>query len=187
MTKKRGPVLSQSFFAQPATRVAQDLIGCLFQWKINNQNFHVRIIETEAYLGEKDLASHASKGRTRRTEVMYGPPGYAYVYLIYGMHYMFNVVCSSIDDPQAVLIRAAEPVSHPHLKLQGPGRFSRALKITKKHNGFCLFQTKAYFIAPKDRPRIKKSSRIGVEYAKEWKDKPLRYFEANNRLVSLPN
>ena len=103
--------LEQSFYEQPALALAQALIGKVIVRRVRRKEYQARIVETEAYVGSHDLACHASKGRTNRTEVMFGPAGRAYVYLIYGMYDMFNIVASQINDPQAVLIRAAEPLS----------------------------------------------------------------------------
>src|SRR5262245_5968976 len=102
--------LRRSFYARPALDVAQDLIGKILVRRIDGEEYRARIMETEAYVGTHDLACHASKGRTKRTEVMFGPPGRAYVYLIYGMYEMFNVVTSAVGDAQAVLIRGAFPL-----------------------------------------------------------------------------
>src|SRR3954454_6922930 len=99
--------LACDFYARPAVDVARDLVGTVLVRRYRGKSYRARIVETEAYIGPHDLASHASKGRTARTDVMFGPPGRAYVYLIYGMHEMLNVVTSVEGDPQAVLIRAA--------------------------------------------------------------------------------
>lgn len=102
--------LRRSFFRRPATEVARALIGKILVRHIHGKAFQARVVETEAYLGPHDLASHASKGRTRRTEVLFGPAGRAYVYLIYGMYEMLNVVAGGVGEAQAVLIRAAKPL-----------------------------------------------------------------------------
>ncbi len=108
--------LPRSFFRRPATELARALIGKILVRHIHGKAFQARVVETEAYLGPHDLASHASKGRTRRTEVMFGPAGRAYVYLIYGMYEMLNVVAGGVGEAQAVLIRAAKK------PFQNPGR-----------------------------------------------------------------
>src|SRR3984893_12460276 len=117
--------LPRSFFQRPATELARALIGKILVRHIHGKAFQARVVETEAYLGPHDLASHASKGRTRRTEVLFGPAGRAYVYLIYGMYEMFNIVASEQDDAQAVLIRAAEPLDDWDADLSGPGKLTR--------------------------------------------------------------
>ena len=99
--------LDHAFFAQPAIELAQGLLGTIMVRTVGAQVRRARIVEVEAYLGPRDLASHSSKGRTARTEIMFGPPGHAYVYFIYGMHWMFNIVCGVRGEAHAVLIRAA--------------------------------------------------------------------------------
>ena len=110
---RTGPAkkLPRSFFRQPAEELAPALIGKILVRRIRSKTFQARIVETEAYLGPDDLASHASKGRTLRTEVLFGPAGRAYVYLIYGMYDMLNVVAGEEGEAQAVLIRAARPLN----------------------------------------------------------------------------
>src|SRR3954454_2197471 len=102
--------LPRSFYARPAEELAPDLLGKILVRRYRGKLLRARIVETEAYVGEHDLACHASKGRTNRTEVMFGPPGHAYVYLIYGMYDMLNIVTGKPGVAQAVLIRAAEPL-----------------------------------------------------------------------------
>src|SRR5579872_7083627 len=122
--------LRHAFFNRPAIELARDLIGTVLVRRVRGSQFRARIVETEAYVGSHDLACHASKGRTKRTEVMFGRAGHAYVYLIYGMYDMFNIVAGQIDDPQAVLIRAAEPLDAWSADLSGPGKLTRGLQIT---------------------------------------------------------
>ncbi len=131
------------------------------------------IVETEAYVGKEDLASHASCGRrTARNEVMYGPAGHAYVYFTYGMHWLLNVVCAEKDDPQAVLIRGLDVVS-------GPARLTKFFGIDGQLNGEDLVESKELWIEDRgvkvEEEEIKITPRVGVAYAKEWKDKPLRF------------
>jgi DNA-3-methyladenine glycosylase len=138
-----------------------------------------RIVETEAYLGPKDLASHSSKGRTPRTEVMFGPAGHAYVYFVYGMHWMFNVVAGTAGDAHAVLVRAAEPLDDWDADLTGPAKLARAFDITGAENRLDLTDDDIYFLAdPEYRPRIIRSKRVGVDYAKHWKHRLLRFIDA---------
>jgi DNA-3-methyladenine glycosylase len=144
------------------------------------KEFQARVVETEAYLGPRDLASHAAKGKTRRTEVLFGPPGYAYVYLIYGMHTMLNVVAGALGEAEAVLIRAAEPVGAWKVDLSGPGRLTRALHITRSENGMDLTGNHLYFRNdPSYQPQLTSAKRVGVDYAREWKDVPLRFLDAD--------
>jgi DNA-3-methyladenine glycosylase len=172
--------LPRSFFQQPATELARALIGKILVRHIHGKALQARIVETEAYLGPHDLASHTSKGRTRRTEVMFGPAGRAYVYLIYGMYEMFNVVAGSPGEAQAVLIRAAKPLNGWKADLSGPGRLTRAFQITRAEYGLDLTGDQLYFLDdPAYQARVISTKRIGIDYAREWKDAPLRFLEAD--------
>src|SRR5437667_11863719 len=115
-------ILTHSFYNRPAIDVARDLIGKILVRRTRGKELRARIVETEAYIGPHDLACHSSKGRTARTDVMFGPTGRAYVYFIYGMYEMFNIVCGHEGSAQAVLLRAAEPLDGWHADLSGPGR-----------------------------------------------------------------
>jgi DNA-3-methyladenine glycosylase len=173
--------LTRSFFQRPADEVARALIGKILVRRLPDKKLlRARLVETEAYLGPDDLASHASKGRTGRTEVLFGPPGRAYVYLIYGLHEMFNVVVGAAGQGQAVLIRAADPLDGWQADLSGPGRLARAFNITRLENGFDVTKTELFFQDnPDDRPAVQTSKRIGIDYARQWKDAPLRFVDAN--------
>jgi len=180
--KKR---LNKDFFNRTAKEVAVDLIGKEFVFKRSKARvYRCRIVETEAYLGVRDLACHASKGRTKRTETMFGPPARSYVYFVYGMYHMLNVVCMPKGVPEAVLIRAAECLSHPSLQLNGPGKLCRELGISKLHNNLSLLREPLYFVEGEEPKRIKKTKRIGVEYAMQWKDRHLRFYDALSKSVS---
>jgi DNA-3-methyladenine glycosylase len=179
-SRSRVQKLGQPFFQRPAEEVAQGLIGKILVRRLRGKLFRARLIETEAYLGPVDLASHARNGRTRRTEVLFGVPGRAYVYLIYGMYEMLNVVAGAAGQGQAVLIRAADPLDDWKANLSGPGRLTRALQITRLQNGLDLTGTQLYFLDnPGYRPVVKKAKRIGIDYALHWKDAPLRFVDAN--------
>ncbi len=181
--------LPRSFYRRDAIDLARDLIGTILVHRIGKQIRRCRIVETEAYLGEHDLASHSSKGRTARTEVMFGPPGFAYVYLCYGIHEMFNIVCGKAGDAQAVLIRAAEPLDDLPVNLSGPTQALQAgMKITsQKQNGSICLAMELFLIRDSSPPTaVKITRRIGVDYAKHWKDAPLRFFDANSSAVSKP-
>ncbi len=168
-------VLPQEFYNRDARVVAQELLGKYLVRKLKNKMYAYPIVETEAYVGPQDLACHASKGRTKRTEPMFGPPGYTYVYLIYGMYHCLNVVTGKQDYPAAVLIRALGDPS-----CSGPGKLCRVLEISREDNLFPIFkkfsniwiEDRGVKISPR---QIKKTPRIGVDYAGEWKDKPFRY------------
>jgi DNA-3-methyladenine glycosylase len=165
-------VLDATFFDRPAEKVAYDLIGCRLHW-INGDQSHSRIVtETEAYTGPDDLASHAAKGRTKRNEAMFGPPGIFYLYFVYGLHWMLNVVTSPVGFPAAVLIRSVEGIV-------GPARLTKAMKITGTLIGKPASQSTGVWFSEGPRPprkKIMRSARIGVEYAGPvWSSKPYRF------------
>jgi DNA-3-methyladenine glycosylase len=177
--------LSRSFYERPAIELAPDLVGKILVHRVRGKEYRARIVETEAYVGPHDLACHASKGRTKRTEVMFGPGGHAYIYLIYGMYEMLNIVACKAGDAQAVLIRAAEPLDGWQANLSGPGKLTRALRITRSENGLDLTGNTLFLLDdPNYRPKISTSKRIGVDYAKEWKDELFRFFDASSPAVS---
>jgi DNA-3-methyladenine glycosylase len=186
--RKRTAILKKlglSFFQRDAEKLARGLIGTILVHRSRGKEYRARIVEAEAYIGPHDLASHSSKGRTKRTEVMFGPAGHAYVYLVYGMHEMFNIVAGKTGSGQAVLIRAAEPVGGWKVDLSGPGKLTRALKITRSANGMDLTKDTLYIVHDPDyRPRIRRAKRIGVEYAGEWKNKLFRFFDDKSKAVT---
>ena len=167
-------ILPPNFFNRPADKVARDLLGKKLVRVFGDGNIKEFIItETESYLGEKDKACHAHKGKTKRTEVMYGPPGFWYVYLVYGMHHMLNIVCQDVGEPHAVLIRSVKGI-------EGPGRLTKKLKINMSFNKKESSFESGLFIADNPKFEITKSQieitpRIGIGYAQECKDKPLRF------------
>ena len=168
--------------------VAPDLIGRILVHRRGGDEFRARIVETEAYVGEHDLACHASKGRTGRTEVMFGRGGHAYVYLIYGMYQMLNIVTGKAGDAQAVLIRAGEAMDDWAADLSGPGKLARAMEIGRAQNGVDMTGDELFVLEDPaaDRPRITKSKRVGIDYAGEWKDELLRFYDADSKAVSKP-
>ncbi len=177
--------ISKSFYKRDAETLARDLIGAILVHRRRGRAYRARIVEAEAYIGPHDLASHSSKGRTKRTEVMFGPAGRAYVYLIYGMYEMFNIVAGQTGSGQAVLIRAAEPLGDWDADLSGPGKLTRALGITRPMNGLDLTGNRLYLVQdPQYRPRIRRAKRIGIEYAGEWKHRMLRYFDDRSAAVA---
>jgi DNA-3-methyladenine glycosylase len=186
---RRSPArkLGRAFYERPALHLARDLIGKIVVHRVGGKSRRARIVETEAYVGAHDLACHASKGCTRRTQVMFGRGGHAYVYFIYGMYDMFNIVASVEGDAQAVLIRAAEPLDGWIADLAGPGKFARALRITRAHNGVDLTGEKLFLVDDRSPPpRLAASKRIGVDYAAHWKDALLRFFDPASSAVSKP-
>jgi DNA-3-methyladenine glycosylase len=147
-----------------------------------------RIVETEAYRGPKDLASHARAGLTSRTRTLYGEEGHAYVFLIYGMHDCFNVTCLGAGRGHAVLVRAGEPTAgfEEGARLDGPGRFARAMGVSRRDNGHDLTASPLYLCERVARPRIQVTARVGVAYAGAWADKPWRFCDAGSPHVSRP-
>lgn len=145
-----------------------------------------RIVEVEAYLGPHDLAAHSARGRTPRTEPMFGPPGHAYVYFIYGMHYCMNVVTEKEGHASAVLLRALEPVQNLSDKTTGPGLLCRAMGIDRRLNGHDLLSNELFIAAPPQKPdfEIVARPRIGVDYSGKWAKKPLRFYIKDNPYVS---
>ena len=147
-----------------------------------------RIVETEAYRGPEDLAAHSSRGRTPRTEVMFGPAGHAYVYFIYGFWNCLNVVTEAQGVPHAVLLRALEPVTGIEDRTWGPGLLCRAMHIDRSLNGADLCGDVLWLERPpassRRPPRIARSKRIGVDYAGEWARRPWRFYDRDSRYVS---
>jgi DNA-3-methyladenine glycosylase len=187
----RGPILPRSFYIRPAIEVARALLGKV----LVHGEVSARIVETEAYLGLADEAAHAWRGRTPRTEVIFGPPGHAYVYLIYGIHDCLNVVAEPEGSAGCVLIRAAEPLDGIEEMRQrrpvdgleslanGPGKLTRALGITLRHNGADLTHGQLTVREPEREQKfeIGVSPRIGIS---RNVDLPLRFFIAGSRFVS---
>ncbi len=164
-------ILDQAFFNRKTLVVARDLIGKYVVRQDGHTLLAYRITEVEAYIGEQDLACHSAKGRTRRTEVMFGPPGRLYLYLIYGMYWMLNIVTEQTDHPSAILIRGVASIS-------GPGRVARALKLDASFNDQPA--TKATGLWFEDRggltPKISRTPRIGIDYAGPiWSAKLYRF------------
>lgn len=166
--------LGREFFEQKTLKVAKGLLGKTLCAKKNGKILKGIIIETEAYVGEDDLACHASKGRTKRTEIMYKKAGTIYVYLIYGMHYCLNIVTEKENYPSAVLIRGVAVEENREKKIiSGPGRICRYFGIDKTFNGTDVFGKNIWVedgglkISPR---KILKSKRIGVDYAKYCKN-----------------
>lgn len=189
--------LPRSFYEQSTVDVAKQLLGKYLIREHTEGASVGRIVETEAYVGPHDLACHASKGRTRRTEVMFGAAGYAYVYFIYGFYHMLNLVTEAKDYPAAVLIRAAQPVEgialmHRRRKngslrnlASGPGKLCQAFGIDRSLNGADLCG-EVLFVEDRGEPAPKflATPRIGVDYAGKWKEKPYRFLVRGSDFVS---
>jgi DNA-3-methyladenine glycosylase len=173
--------VGHNFFEGPAVDVAAGLLGLVMTRRVDGVLRRARLVETEAYLGPRDLASHASKGRTARTDVMFGPPGRAYVYFVYGLHDMFNIVTGPAGAAQAVLVRAAEPLDEWTVDLSGPARLARAFEITRRDNRLDLTAGDIRFYSDLDyRPRVARRKRVGIDYAKHWKERLLRFVDVNS-------
>ncbi len=186
------PHFPRDFFARPTFQVARELLGARLVHIDNGQRLAGWISEAEAYIGEADLGCHARAGRTPRTQVMYGPPGHAYVYFTYGMHWCLNFVTEAEGFPAAVLIRAIQPYEGieiiasrrspqpPARWTDGPGKVCQALGIDRRHNGLdlCnpeseLFVEIGYQIPPEN---VTISPRVGLNSVPEpWKSMPWRF------------
>lgn len=192
--------LPRNFYSRDAETVAKELLGQILITRLPQGETRGLIVETEAYLGREDKAAHSFGGKkTQRNEVLYGPAGHAYIYLIYGLYHLFNIVVGEPGDPQAVLIRALEPLAgfeimakrrkteQKKLLTSGPGRLSEAMGITRELNGEDLLGEPLFIAKGTDEPReIIAKPRIGIDYAQEWVDKPLRFYLANNSFISKP-
>jgi DNA-3-methyladenine glycosylase len=194
--------LDNSFYNRPSVvTIARELLGKILVTEFDRKRTSGRIVETEAYNGEIDRASHAWSGRrTRRTEVMYGGGGFAYVYLIYGIHQMFNVVTNAKEVPHAVLVRALDPLEgipemlrrtgKPTLDntlTKGPGNLTKAMGLRTSHTGISLLGKEIYIGDDGYRPRrseVVAGPRIGVDYAGEDAALPYRFFIKGNPYVS---
>ncbi len=176
--------LPQSFFARPADIVARALLGTVLIRKIGSRTRRCRIVETEAYMGTSDRACHAHKGLTARTRTLFGPPGHAYVYLCYGIHQMLNVVAQESGHGHAVLLRAAEALDGWAANLSGPGNLAKGLQITPRDNGRDLTTPSLYFVEGTQPLRVSVTARIGINYARDWKDSPLRFLVEESTAVS---
>jgi DNA-3-methyladenine glycosylase len=165
-------VLDREFFGRPALTVARELIGKHLVRRAGRRIIDAVITETEAYIGPHDLACHGSKGRTPRTDVMFGPAGYWYVYFIYGIHWMLNVVTDQPEHPAAVLIRGAGT-------WDGPAKLTKALAIDKSLNGLAAIERSGLWVEDRGvtipRAQVKRTPRIGVDYAGVWAEKPYRF------------
>jgi DNA-3-methyladenine glycosylase len=180
--------LPRSFYDRDTVEVAQDLLGKHLVHVVDGIERVGRIVEVEAYLGPHDLAAHSSRGLTARTRVMFGPPGHAYVYMIYGMHWCMNVVTQPEGHASAVLLRALEPIRNVEARTQGPALLCKAMGIDKRQNGHDLVTGELRVEEGGDgaRPRIVKRPRIGVDYAGHWARRLLRFYIRGNPFVSRP-
>jgi DNA-3-methyladenine glycosylase len=180
--------LPRTFYDRDTVAVARDLLGKHLVHVARGVEYVGRIVEVEAYLGTNDLASHSSRGMTGRTRVMFGPPGHAYVYLVYGIHCCMNVVTERKGHGSAVLLRAIEPVKNVEGSTRGPGRLCKAMHIDRRLNGHDLVSDDFFITGPlgAGTPRIVKRPRVGVDYAGRWARRHLRFYIRGNSFVSKP-
>lgn len=178
--------LPRSFYNRDTITVAHDLLGKHLVHVVDGVEKTGRIVEVEAYLGAHDLAAHSAKGLTNRTRVMFGPPGYAYVYLIYGKHWCMNVVTQAEGNACAVLLRAVEPLENIEGRTQGPALLCKAMAIDGRLNAADLLGSEIFLRDPKDAApiRIVKRPRIGVDYAGHWARRLLRFYIKDSPFVS---
>jgi DNA-3-methyladenine glycosylase len=177
--------LPRVFYAGDTASVAQALLGKHVVHVAGGTERVGRIVEVEAYLGPHDRAAHSSKGLTPRTRVMFGPPGHAYVYLIYGLHHCLNVVTEPEGHGAAVLIRALEPVRNLAGRANGPGLLCKALGVDRRLNGADLLDDTLFITDPDPvEIRIVKRPRIGVDYAGTWARRLLRFYIRGSGHVS---
>lgn len=192
-------ILNRDFYIKDGITLAKDLLGKILVKEIDGVLYKGRIVETEAYMGAIDKACHAyNNRRTKRTEAMYREGGYSYIYLIYGMYYCFNVTASIKDNPEAVLIRALEPLDNKDIMLKirkvksekyianGPGKLTKALGITSDDNNIDLTLGKNIWIEDDGYipNKITETTRVGIDYAEEFKEKPWRFYISENNNVS---
>jgi DNA-3-methyladenine glycosylase len=196
-------ILERGFYERDAVKVAKELLGKIIVNESLESIASGKIVETEAYLGPEDKASHAFRNlRTVRTETLFGPKGHAYIYLVYGMYYCFNVTVGKFPGkPEAVFFRAVEPLEgieimkkrRPKAKgiidrlTDGPSKLCMALGVTKKQNGADLCTRPLHIDEGEtvQKRNIVQSTRIGVDYAEEWKNLPWRFYIGNNPFVSI--
>lgn len=181
--------LTREFYTRDGCAVARDLIGKVIIHRRGAETLAGRIVEAEAYQGPQDRAAHSYGGRrTKRTEVMFGPGGFAYVYLIYGMHCCMNVVASEKDTPHAVLLRAVAPApewGQLRREASGPGKLCQALEISRDCYGLDLCGDTLYLLDDGFRPgTVARSPRIGIDYAEEAREYLWRFYLPGNPHVS---
>ena len=195
-----GRVLGPAFFARPVLTVARDLLGRHLVRDLDGERLVLRIVETEAYAGPTDAASHARGGPTPRNRAMFGPPGVSYVYLIYGLHHCLNLVCGPTGEAAAVLLRAGEPLAgHARMAAlrrgrprrdwaRGPGRLCAALALDRRHDGLPLPHVELWLEAGRPLPAAAalRRPRVGVDYAGAAARWPWRFLEKDCPWVSRP-
>jgi len=186
--------LSRYFYNRPTLIVAKELLGKYIVRKIGKKKLVGKIVETEAYIGPRDKASHSYGGKiTDRSKTFYLKGGHLYIYLCYGIYWMLNIVTEKENKPEAVLIRALEPIGNCDSKniqnlSTGPGKLCRWLKINKSFNEIDLVESEKIWLEDRGdkikKSQIKAAKRIGVDYAGDWAKKPWRFYLLNNPFVS---
>ena len=181
-------MLPRAFYDRDTATVARELLGMHLVHVVDGAARIGRIVETEAYLGPHDLAAHSSKGLTARTRVMFGPPGHAYVYLVYGLHCCLNLVTEGPGSGSAVLLRALEPVANIESRTRGPGLLCRAMGIDRRHDGADLQSASLHVLEPPvaQRHTVARRPRVGVDYAGPWARRLLRYCIKDSPWLSRP-
>lgn len=179
MTPAPAKILPRSCFNRPTLKVARSLMGKYLVRQTEQGKMAGLIVEVEAYVGPEDRACHASRGRTQRTDVLFGPPGIAYVYLIYGIYHCLNVVTEREGFPAAVLIRAIEHRKSPPVLIDGPGRVCQSFQIDRTLNRWDLTLAEGLWLEDRGGrvtdAEVITAPRIGVDYAGEWAAKPWRF------------
>jgi len=179
-------ILGPAFFRRPAPEVARDLLGKVLVRMDGGVRRAARLVEVEAYHGARDRASHARRGPTPRAAIMYGPPGVAYVYLIYGTSHCLNVVTGAPGEPSAVLLRAAEPLEGCLHSTRGPGNLCRALAVTRaRHDGMDLSGAELFLEDGPPPSRVATTPRVNVDFAgPAWARRRWRFVAAGHLWVS---
>lgn len=180
--------LPRSFYDRDTVLVARELLGSYLVHVVEGVTRVGRIVEVEAYLGPHDLAAHSSKGFTPRTRILFGPPGFAYVYLIYGIYWCMNIVTERAGHGSAVLLRALEPVLNVTGKTRGPGLLTRAMEIDARLNGHDMSSDDFFLAAGPGHKgeEITARPRVGVDYSGSWAKELLRFYLTRNPFVSKP-
>jgi len=188
--------LSRDFYLQDAVKVAQNLVGKKLIRNVDGEKLVGKIVETEAYMGRSDKASHTYKGKSDRTNILFSEGGKVYVYLIYGMHNCLNITVNKESLPQAVLIRALEPIQGKHKMhnfrdkkgpdlTNGPAKLCQAFNIDRSLYGEDIIKGNKLLIKNGDpSDKLVSTTRINIDYAEEDKDNPWRFYEANNQYIS---
>ena len=192
-----GRKLPRSFYQRPVLVVARDCIGKVLVHRTPQGIAAGRIVECEAYRGPEDRAAHSWRGRTKRTEAMFGPPGRVYMFMLYGTSWAFNIVVGQEGEPHAILVRAIEPVEGIDLMSErrqlppssrtltnGPGKLCQALDLNRIHYGHDLCGADL-FLRDGHRGPVARSARINIDYAGTWAARPWRFTERGNRFISV--